>query len=252
MPVRVGDGGGQFQAVPPIGVLPDPTLAVYLLGHPQEGVIFVGLGSVRGGLGEDAVVVVHGDLAEQPVFVLVTVGSICVVIGKGHLPTVGDILIGDPVFAVVLVGEVDIAVEVLYREEVVFPVVGVQEGVAICVGEPGEVVLLILEGHTSPCAVGDSGEVVVLVVIKVESAHAVGDRGSVASFGTGELQHLSVRLGDPDRAALKAELCDGAILQGGDIPAAALGQDGAILRLDQLATVVDGISSAGLAGGVHL
>ena len=125
-------------------------------------------------------------------------------------------------FAVVLVGEVDIAVEVLHGEKVVLPVVGVQEGVAICVGEPGEVVLLILEGHTSPCAVDDSGEVVVFVVVEGEGAHAVGDRGSVASFGTGELQHLSVRLGDPDRAALKAELSDSAILQGGDIPAAAL------------------------------
>lgn len=41
MPVRVGDGGGQLHAVPPIGVLPDPALAVHLLGHPQEGVVFV-------------------------------------------------------------------------------------------------------------------------------------------------------------------------------------------------------------------
>ena len=251
MPVRVGDGGGQLHAVPPIGVLPDPALAVHLLGHPQEGVIFVGLGAVRGGLGEDAVVLVQGNFAEQPVFVLIPVGAGGVVVGEGHLAPVGDILAGDPVLAVILVGEVDVPVEVLHGEEVVLSVVGIDEGVAIGVGELGEVVLLVVERHTSPGAVGDGGEVVMLVVIEVEGAHAVGDRSGITPLGSGELQHLAVRLGDPDRAALEAELGDGAILQGGDIPAAPFGQDGAILRLDQFTAVIDGIGDTGLSGCVQ-
>lgn len=252
MPVRVSNGCRQLHAVPPIGVLPDPALAVHLLGHPQEGVIFVGLGAIRGGLGEDAVVLVQGDLAEQPVFVLVPVGAGGVVVGEGHLAPVGDILAGDPVFAVILIGEVDVPVEVLHGEEVVLSVIGIDEGVAIGVGELGEVVLFIRKGDRPARAVGDGGEVVVLVVIEVEGAHAVGDRGGIAPLGPGELQHLAVRLGDPDRATLKAELGDCAILQGGNIPAAPFGQDGAILRLDQFAAVIDGIGDTGFSGCVQL
>ena len=191
-------------------IVSDIAQPVALTGAPVQVIIGNGLSALISGMLHNAAQSVVADFVQLAALTHTGVDPGLLIIGKCVGVIILDILLYHTAYFIILVLNIDFTLEILNRGKIPIFIVGVAQGISVCVGHGDQIIPIIRQGGHTTYTVSNRSQVPITVVPKSEVSCSVGHGGNPAVC-MGEIDHIAVQSADILNLTLSIIEIDGAI-----------------------------------------